>query len=359
MKGEVVYQFAFDVANEILTKSIPQLLNVPSAPLEIRADHTIPKDVPLYKPFTIELPPSESRLRDRPVETLARVFEVGVVTVVARVPFEVRRLEELRSFHAPLLDSGETIDELAKRVCRDICRRISAAIVRGEAPSEPEAYTVFCLTELDGETNTAAWFARERRAVAGLLAESDAATLSELQVEESLRVCRSFSHADLTVIDWDAALAVELDGYADDVLYALELANLQLEEFHVMDRRLDQYLEEVYKDLESYKLPLVGTPKRTLERLRRFRVDATKLTDEVTHITKFFGDWHLARVYLGAAERFHLQEWRQSVEQRLSQLDQVYTVIQSEVYERRMLWLEVAVVICFIVDLLAIFFWKG
>ena len=35
-----------------------------------------------------------------------------------------------------------------------------------------------------------------------------------------------------------AALVVDLTGYVDDVLYALELANLQLEEFRVMDQRL-------------------------------------------------------------------------------------------------------------------------
>ena len=43
-----------------------------------------------------------------------------------------------------------------------------------------------------------------------------------------------------------------------------------------------------------------GGANKTLRHLRRFRVDVAKLTDEVTHITKFFGDWHLARVYLGA-----------------------------------------------------------
>jgi hypothetical protein len=95
-----------------------------------------------------------------------------------------------------------------------------------------------------------------------------------------------------------------------------------------------------------------------LDWLRRFRVDATKLSDEVTHITKFFGDWYLARVYLGAQERFHLTQWRQSIEHRLGQLDEVYKVIQSDVYERRMLWLEIAVVICFLVDLFGLFFWK-
>ena len=39
-------------------------------------------------------------------------------------------------------------------------------------------------------------------------------------------------------------------------------------------------------------------------------------------------------------------------------LDQIYQLLKGEVYERRMLWLEMAVVICFRIDLYAIFFWK-
>jgi hypothetical protein len=80
-------------------------------------------------------------------------------------------------------------------------------------------------------------------------------------------------------------------------------------------------------------------------------VDVAKLTDEVTHITKFFGDWHLARVYLGARDRFYLDQWRTSVEQRLAQLDKLYSVAHSEVNEQRMLWLEIIIVIFFAIDL--------
>ena len=183
--------------------------------------------------------------------------------------------------------------------------------------------------------------------MAGLLTETAADQLSEAQVTEVLRIQRSFENTDLAVIDWDAALVVDLTGYVDDVLYALELANLQLEEFRVMDRRLDTYLDRAYEDVERRPMPLFGRANKMLRHLRRFRVDVAKLTDEVTHITKFFGDWHLARVYLGARDRFYLDQWRASVEQRLAQLDKLYSVVHTEVNEQRMLWLEIIIVIFF------------
>jgi hypothetical protein len=211
---------------------------------------------------------------------------------------------------------------------------------------------VFCLTELEGVTDANLWLAEQRRAVAGLLTETTASHLSESQVTEVLRIQRSFENTDLAVIDWDAALVVDLSGYTDDVLYALELANLQLEEFRVMDRRLDAYLDRAYADLDRRAMPMFGAATKTLRHLRRFRVDVAKLTDEVTHITKFFGDWHLARVYLGARDRFYLDQWRASVEQRLAQLDKLYSVVHAEVNEQRMLWLEIIIVIFFAFDLL-------
>ena len=357
MRGEVIYLYAFDVANEIATSRVREVLSCQSFPHEIKTDHTYPKDVPLYKPLTFQPPDVSDKMLGQSVRLVIRIFEVGVVNVAMHVPFAADTLAELQAYHKTELESGQTRDELARRLCQEVCESIKEAMIRGSNASEPEAYTVFCLTDLGGETDAHAWFRQQRREIAGLLSEAPADSLSELQVDESVRIHRSFSKADLAVIDWDASLVVELDGFAEDVLYILELANLQLEEFRVMDRRLDVHLDRAYHDLERPR-SFFGIPTSVHNWLRRFRVDATKLTDEVTHITKFLGDWHLARIYLGAAERFHLQEWQKSIADRLAQLDEVYQVLQSEVYERRMLWLEIAILVCFLIDLAALFFWR-
>jgi len=357
MRGEVIYLYAFDVANEIATSRVREVLSTQSFPYKIQTDHTYPKDVPLYQPLTCQPPNLSERYKGAPVRLVVRIFDVGVVDIAMHVSFEAATLRELQAYHGAAFDSGQTRDELARRLCREVCDSIGDAIVRGSSPSEPEAYTIFCLTDLGGESDAHAWFKGHRREIAGLLSEAPAENLSDLQVDEALRINRSFAKADLAVIDWDASLVVELDGLAEDVIYILELANLQLEEFRVMDRRLDQHLDRAYHDLERRR-SFLGIPTSVHDWLRRFRVDATKLADEVTHITKFLGDWHLARIYLGAAERFHLQEWQKSIADRLAQLDQVYQVLQAEVYERRMLWLEIAILVCFLIDLAALFFWK-
>lgn len=358
MKGEVVYLYAFDVANEIITPRIQEILSEKPFPFEIRMDRTLPKDMPLYKPLAIEPPPLPAQLHGAPVRLMIRIYDVGVVTVMMRAAFNRERFADLMPFHNPKLENGETLDAIAIKLCSQVCSGLKDSMVGYVESPTPEAYTVFCFTDLDGANDANQWLGGHRREVAGLLTETAAEKLSEPQVAEVLRVQRSFENTDLAVIDWDAALVVDLSGYVDDVLYALELANLQLEEFRVMDRRLDVYLDRAYEDLERRRLPMFGAANKTLRHLRRFRVDVAKLTDEITHITKFFGDWYLARIYLGARDRFYLDQWRTSVEQRLAQLDTLYNVVHSEVNEQRMLWLEVIIVIFFALDLLILLWAK-
>jgi hypothetical protein len=359
LRGEVVYLYAFDVSNEIITERVREILSEKPFPFEIRMDRTLPKDMPLYKPLAIEPHILTAHVWGFPVRLLIRIYDVGVVTVMMRVPFEADSLADLMPFHSPQFDTGASLDSEAAKLCAEVCESLKDSIVgRTESPAPPEAYTVFCLTQAGGWGDVNKWLGEHRRDVAGLLTETAPQQLSEAQVTEVLRIQRSFEVTDLTVIDWDAALVVDLTGYVDDVLYALELANLQLEEFRAMDRRLDRYLDGAYVDLERRRLPLFGTANKKLQNLRRFRVDVAKLADEVTHITKFFGDWYLARVYLDARDRFYLDQWRASVDQRLVQLDKLYSVVHADINERRMLWLEVIIVIFFALDLLILLWVK-
>jgi hypothetical protein len=358
MTGEVVYLYAFDVAHEIDTSHVASFLGHKPVPYDVPVDRAVPRDASFYRPLTVE-PTAATTVGERPVRLRVRVYSVGVVTVTACVPVVVEALAELQPFHQPRLDDGRKLDQLAQNLCGDVYRALRHLMTQPSEPGTPEAYTVFCLTDVGPEADVNRWLQDQRRAVAGLLTETDAARLSEAQVNEVLRLTRSYETSDLVVLDWDAALVVDQTGAVEDVLYVLEVANLQLEEFKVIDRTLDRYLDRAYADLEREPFPLFGGSAGVLRSLRRIRVDLTKLTDEVMHIIKFVGDWYLARVYVGARERFYLDQWRASVEQRLGQLDQLYSVFHADVNERRMLWLEILIAVLIVIEVVGPFFFRG
>ena len=121
MKGEVVYLYAFDVANEIITSRVQEILSEKPFPFEIRMDRTLPKDMPLYKPLAIEPHPLPGRLHGAPVRLLIRVYDVGVVTVMMRVAFEAGALDGSDAVSQSEAGNRETLDTVALKLCAEVC----------------------------------------------------------------------------------------------------------------------------------------------------------------------------------------------------------------------------------------------
>ena len=85
--------------------------------------------------------------------------------------------------------------------------------------------------------------------------------------------------------------------------------------------------------------------------LREIRIDLARLSDELSNITKFFGDWHLARIYRAMSDRFHLADWHRTIDDKLKTLDDLYQLLRSDQNTKWMLILEFTVVLLFIIDL--------
>jgi len=228
-------------------------------------------------------------------------------------------------------------------------------------PDRPpvEAYTSFCFSDLGGPVPD--WVRTHRVEIAGLLNEEpDMGRLADRQIDETLSHSLSYTRDDFTVIDWDAAFVVDASGYYDDVLYMIELANLQLEEFRLLDDRLDKLFIKAYEDLEhrsTLRNLIFGSDAR-LNAIRRIRMDITKMSEELTNITKFVGDWYLARIYLSCKHRFHLGHWEATVDQKLHEIDRIYTLAHEGVNEKRMLVMEAAIVALFVFEVCATLFFK-
>jgi hypothetical protein len=144
-------------------------------------------------------------------------------------------------------------------------------------------------------------------------------------------------------------LVVQEPEQVDETLYVLELANLQLAELEAYDRILDASLERSYRDLAERGRRGRG---EVMRELRELRIDLARLSDELSNITKFFGDWHLARIYENISARFHLGEWHRTIDEKVKTLDNIYQLLHQERTNRLMILLEVTIVLLFIIDLI-------
>jgi len=361
MKGTVVYLFAFDVANEIETKLVNEILFEKPFPFEIKLGAAAPRDVPVYAPLTVRMKPlvCVSNLGPLSLQPHVKIFDVGAISISYEVAFEKASLAELVPYHQ-LRIGEEPLSVLAERLALQVVDSIQSAMIKpNKDRSVVEAYTAFCVC--DGIGSVPEWVTAHRAAIAGLLnEETEPGRLANQQIDETMEHSLAYTREDFTVIEWDAALIVDTSGYVDDVLYMLELANLQLEEYRLLDDRLDRVFTAAYEDLEGrksvWRFPFAL--QKRLEFFRRTRMDITKMSEEVSNITKFVGDWYLARVYLQVKNRFHLAHWEASVDQKLRELDSLYTLVHQDTNERRMLILELVVIALITFEIISAFLFR-
>jgi hypothetical protein len=354
--GEVVYIYAFDVAYDMTRQPVRELLGQPVAQFVVDASKRSPRHLFFYRPQMVRLPPLERIGPHGPVrvERAIKLLPVGAISITIRVPFEVEHVEDLVVYHDLQFSNGSLHQEV-RALAEDVRRELASHYIRPVAHlAEEEAYTVFCLesplrTE-DGTTLSAEnWLRGHRRSVASLLTqEPDIDHLSKQEADESTGRFLSYYEHDLVVVDWDAALLIDEPQNFDETLYVMELANLQLAELEAYDRILDGSLERAYRDLSAR--PMRGRAIM-LRELREIRIDLARFSDELSNITKFFGDWHLARIYQNISARFHLGDWHRTIDDKLQTLDDLYQLLNHDQMNRWMLVLEVTIVVLFIIDL--------
>jgi hypothetical protein len=369
LAGEVVYMYAFDVAYEMTRTPIRELLGQPVAQFQVDASKRSPRQLFFYRPQMVRLPPLEKlgpRGGPLRLERTIKLLPVGAISITVRVPFSVDKLEDLVAFHDLRFKDGswlyDDVRELAEQVRRELQRYYVRPV---ERLGDEEAYTVFCLSSPlragtgDGQPLRAEdWLHANRRRIAALLTEEpDASRLSTQEADESSCKYYSYYERDVVVIDWDAALIVDEPRNFDELLYIMELANLQLAELEAYDRILDDAVERAYRDLSSRRVR--GLSTITVQReLREIRIDLARLSDELSNITKFFGDWHLARIYKGLSDRFHLSDWHRTIDEKLKTLDDLYQLLRADQMNRWMLILEITIVLLFVLDIAMLFWWK-
>ena len=353
--GSVVYLYAFDLAYDMRREPLRKLLGRDVEQYCIEPVKRMPRYMFFYCSQMAKLEPQilKTGAGEVKAQIHLQVFSIGALSIQVRLPFAIDNMAELVGYHDLQLEA-QSLEEYVLQLAEEARKELLDYCIRpAETMQRQEAYTVFCMDELPRgagveQVSAEDWLNENRRSVAGLLTdERDSDALSRQEAWESTGLYLSYYDSELVVVDWDAALVVGETAQLDDILQVAELANVQLVELGAYDRLLDSSLQMAYRDLRQWKLNLRREVRRNL---REMRIDLARLRDELGNISKFFGDWHLARVYQNFSARFHLNDSYRMLDAKLATLDDLYHILQQDRTNLLMIWLETAIVLLFIID---------
>jgi hypothetical protein len=361
MRGEVIVYHLFDVGGTFDLDALSKVAATRAEAKALEVRKGTPRYVEFPRPVVFPIPALSVKgsWGASKASVSLQFFQLGAASIRFRVPVEIEDLAALQRFDTTLVEvNGRSVPfiEAAEMILEQERPAWDPAVrERYTRKTLHESYTVYAMSDV-GEPPTG-FLDRHDREIAGLLTGEDGRRLHEKEVRDALRKWFSYYHDDLVVVDWDAAFILDPTPEYEDVLFVFEIANVQLLEFRAYDHHLDEGLVRAYDELERlYRRPqLLRSARKTAHDLGLLRMEIAEFVDEVDNITKFLGDWFLARVYAAAQEKFHLAAWKAAVDDKLGVLHGLYQLASEESDSRRNLVLEVMIVLLFIVDVILLF----
>jgi len=157
---------------------------------------------------------------------------------------------------------------------------------------------------------------------------------------------------------WNAAFVYDSEAGAAAAMELFEFTNSQLLEFRYYDALLDAELGRIYPELQEtswWHNIFGGGAVRAANQVHSLFIDINEITDRTDNALKIVGDIYAARVLALASARLGLARWRESVEEKLETLDDIYRFAVEQVSISRGQFLEIAVVVILVLELVLFF----
>jgi hypothetical protein len=351
--GIAMLYYCFDIGYEIQLRKLEKIRGK-------RARETFLSFTRLTPPYIqYKVPPLLIRLGKRKVEidgkeyissVDVKVYDFGVITIRFILPVS-ENLDQLYEL-ANLLTESKVLRKKAISEFLKIRMDIIQAVVKPRQGSENdlEDYAVFMVQKFDRKTDAAYLLKNHGVELARVLRGER--NLSSVIVQESLKNPLTYYDNDLTLIGWNAAFIYDPEaGY--DVPDVIEFALIQLLELRLYDQILDTIVEEAYDAIEPLRFRIFPFSK-TLRNLSQLKLDISEIVDRLEKHLKLIGDIYLAKVYETAAKRFYLEHWNSAVRSKLLTIESIYNESWTRLQTNRMIILETAIVLLFIIDIILI-----
>jgi hypothetical protein len=280
-----------------------------------------------------------------------KFFDYGVVSLSLHRSFSGSWSDLIAASQTYI--ENDALESQAEAAVRRVVERCGTAMTKPRRRYLSEDYLVIAVTALEGQP-VAEDLVVTRAQELALILRGERQGLSRQEQEEVLRNRMSYLSTDLVIPTWNAAFIYDTEAGASAALELFEFANSQLLEFRYYDSLLDAELTRIYPALQRtswWTNLLGGGAVRASNQLHSLFIDVNEITDRTENSLKIVGDIYAARVLSLVAARLGLQRWKQSVEDKLETLDDIYRFAVEQVTISRGQFLELTVVLILVLEL--------
>jgi hypothetical protein len=284
-----------------------------------------------------------------------KFFDYGVISLALTRAF-AGSWQELVAISQQYIEN-EALERRAEDAARQLLAACAEAMTKPHQTFLSEDYLTLAVTGL-AEPITAEQLVVERSHELALLLRGERAPLSHQEEEEVLRNRLSYLADDLVIPTWNGAFIYDTESGAGATLELCEFANSQLLQFRYYDDLLDTELGQIYATLQktSWWNSVSGRGYiKASNQLHSLFIDVNEITDRTENALKFVGDIYAARVFSLVAARLGLVRWKQSVEEKLETLDDIYRFAVEQVAISRGQFLELTIIIILVSELVLFF----
>lgn len=352
--GTLTALYLFDVAEHIDVPVLRRLLGG-GGPSRLPSKSTAPAYLRYQTPPLVVDGDAVGVERIEGFRSRLRFFDYGVVSLALTRDFA--------GSWASLVDESQryienaVLETQAEQTVRGVIGRSGSAITRPRESFLAEDYLVVAVHQLETALSAEDLVNAHGADIAQLL-RGEAQQLSRQEQEEVLRNRLSYLADDLVVPTWNAAFVYDTEAGAAAAMELFEFANSQLLEYRYYDARLEAELTRIYPALQrnSWWHDLVGRGTlRAAHQLHSLFIDVNEITDRTENALKIVGDIYAARVFALVGARLALGPWKQSIEDKLKTLDDIYRFAVEQVSISRGQFLELAIVLILVLELVLFF----
>src|SRR4030066_201323 len=270
----------------------------------LKSSPNYPDVIPKHKIVKEE----KRNISGRDVSFLVKAYLPDVIIAEASIELENLLADSILDFKA------ELIAECRKILAEYQCSR-----------EFDEDYTVYCISNYSGDPEV--FLSLHGEKVAALL-KNERISIDENEIKTTLETALKYAKDDLTIVDWDGAFVFEPQGDFESNIELFEISNLQLLKLRILDYQLDARLEKSVELLRKEQRLLFRSRdiRNTIKEIVQTRTQTILESEAIEHNIKLIGDWYSAGLYNLLSKKFHLDDWRKNVNEKIDSLEDIYTI---------------------------------